>query len=527
MNNSPSLSPTSIVAECSGDTLTLHQEGSVWTSGDVRVELAPQGANAFSVRIASPTVPLLCVRLDWAEPQNPDSRFLGDAWERTYGDAGWRSLADSGDMPWYYLENSPGGHTTGWGVLTQPNAFASWRVRPEGRTLTLDLRAGGQPVRLGARTLEAVTVLRYEGAPGASAWQAGRDFCRALCPNPRFAKEPVYGYNDWYCAYGHNTAENFLADAAAIVACAEGCVHRPYVVVDDGWEPNSATPEGGYGPWDSSADSFGMSMPDLAAKIVELGAKPGLWYRPLHAWDDTPEGQRLLDDPRHIDPSVPETEARIREEVARFRDWGFRLVKIDYLTADMNGTVWGMSLGERVIPSDAIRWRRDDRTSAEVVKALYTAMREAAGDDVVIIGCNAINHLAAGLFEVQRIGDDTSGREWERTRKMGVNTLAFRSIQERAFFAPDADCVGLVEEGDVPWEKNRQWLDLVARSATPLFVSWKRRLLTPQVQDALREAFRLASDPRPTGEPLDWFDTPTPTRWHFCHFGGETKTYEW
>ncbi|PYT32182.1 MAG: hypothetical protein DMG58_10690 [Acidobacteria bacterium] len=43
----------------------------------------------------------------------------------------------------------------------------------------------------------------------------------------------------------------------------------------------------------------------------------------------------------------------------------------------------------------------------------------------------------------------TSGRDWNRTRRMGVNTLAFRGVQHGAFFATDADCVGIMAA--VPW----------------------------------------------------------------------------
>ena len=138
---------------------------------------------------------------------------------------------------------------------------------------------------------------------------------------------------------------------------------------------------------------------------------------------------------------------------------------------------------------------------------------EGTGDDVVIIGCNALNHLAAGLFEVQRTGNDTSGKDWSWTRNHGVNTLAMRGIQDRAFFAVDADCVGLAEKGAVPWELNRQWMDLLGRSGTPFFVSWRRQLVGPEVRKALAEAFRRASSDRPTIEPLDWQEVRTPNQW--------------
>ena len=104
----------------------------------------------------------------------------------------------------------------------------------------------------------------------------------------------------------------------------------------------------------------------------------------------------------------------------------------------------------------------------------------------MLIGCNTIGHLSAGIFEVSRTGDDTSGKEWDRVRKMGVNTLAFRMPQHGAFFAVDADCVGQTAANSIPWEKNRQWLDLLAHSGTPLFVSFKRGSVTPEQERASR-----------------------------------------
>jgi len=143
---------------------------------------------------------------------------------------------------------------------------------------------------------------------------------------------------------------------------------------------------------------------------------------------------------------------------------------------------------------------------------------------MVIIGCNALDHFAAGLFEIQRTGDDTSGREWERTRKMGPNTVGMRTIHHGTFYASDGDCFGLTKTDAIPWRLNSQWLDLVSRSGTALFVSWKRELTTPEVRDALETALRRAAKVQPVGEPLDWMEHLRPVRWRF---GDEERTYCW
>jgi alpha-galactosidase len=78
----------------------------------------------------------------------------------------------------------------------------------------------------------------------------------------------------------------------------------------------------------------------------------------------------------------------------------------------------------------------------------------------------------------------------------------------------------------VPWRLNRQWLDLVARSGTALFTSWKRSLAAdPEVARALGAAWKTASRPMSTAAPLDWMETPRPRQWRFGD--GCRATYGW
>ena len=159
-------------------------------------------------------------------------------------------------------------------------------------------------------------------------------------------------------------------------------------------------------------------------------------------------------------------------------------------------------------------------TTAQAVRGLYETISGAAGS-AQVIGCNTIGHLGAGIFEIQRTGDDTSGRIWERTRRMGINTLAMRMPQNRVFYDCDADCVGLTREVD--WKMNRQWLELLAKSGTPLFVSVDPDIATEEHRKALREAFAIASKRRKEGKPLDWQDNLCPEIWDF---EGERREFD-
>jgi alpha-galactosidase len=130
--------------------------------------------------------------------------------------------------------------------------------------------------------------------------------------------------------------------------------------------------------------------------------------------------------------------------------------------------------------------------------------------------------LSAGLFELNRIGDDTSGREWARTRKMGVNTLGFRMLQHGYFYAADGDCVGVTK--DVSWDHTRQWMELVAGSGTPLFISAQPEVVGAEQRTLIRESFSLAARQLPAGEPLDWMTNPQPARWKL---DGNIRTFDW
>jgi alpha-galactosidase len=105
---------------------------------------------------------------------------------------------------------------------------------------------------------------------------------------------------------------------------------------------------------------------------------------------------------------------------------------------------------------------------------------------------------------------------------MGINTLAFRMHQHGAFFSHDADCVALTPF--TPWRESKQWLELVANSGTPLFLSVKPGSLDAVQTEAVRNAFRIASMPLPAAEPLDWLRTTCASRWKF---GDREAEFDW
>jgi alpha-galactosidase len=375
--------------------------------------------------------------------------------------------------------------------------------------LWCDLRNGGRGVQLGSRELyigEVVTRSYLDSSP----FEAARQFCQLMSPKPRLPKSIIYGGNNWYYAYGHSSASDILQDSERIASVSDSNTNRPWMVIDDGWEPNPVA-----GPW--RGNSKFPDMPKLAADMQKIGVKPGIWMRPLFTRDPIPPSSMLR--PFTLDPTVPAAADQMQKDLRTVISWGYQLVKHDFSTFDLFGR-WGFQMGAEITDSNW-NFRDRTRTNAEIIRSFYLLLRQAAGD-TMLLGCNTVGHLAAGLFEIQRIGDDTSGRDWNRTRKMGVNTLAFRLPQHNSFFAVDADCVGLTKQID--WRLNRQWLDLLARSGSPLFVSIAPDALGPEQRSAIRDAFQMASVPQPVAEPMDWLTDNQPQHWMA---GNKNLDYDW
>ena len=130
------------------------------------------------------------VTLRW--PVNLDrGDFLGDAWERGYGDLSWQKLCPERIFPWYLLVREDG-RTDGYGVETGCAAMCSWRTDGTVLELSLDVRNGGSGVILQGRILTAAVLVSREGKPDETPFTAAQAFCRQMCTAPRYPREPIY-----------------------------------------------------------------------------------------------------------------------------------------------------------------------------------------------------------------------------------------------------------------------------------------------------------------------------------------------
>lgn len=499
----------------------------------VSAEESAEGSPYEAVEITSSEA-VKGVKVRWTYEWPEKVRFLGDAWERGYGDLEWRGMSGRRIMPWYFLAAVPG-KTLCFGVMVQPSAMCYWQADSEGVTLYLDVRCGGKGVLLEGRTLHAAKIVCEkfsESREGGAAqevrggcaenltYEAAHSFCGRMCPNPVLPKYPVYGSNNWYYAYGKSSEKEILADTGELVKLTKGAVNPPFMVIDDCWQEHHRLDEYNGGPWRKGNDKF-PDMAGIARKMKDMGVRTGIWVRFLLNEDEAIPDEWRLSHNQCVDPSHPEALRYITEDVERICKWGFQLIKHDFSTFDLFGK-WGFEMNP-LVTEDGWSFYDRHRTSAEIVKDFYEAIYNTAKPyDTLILGCNTIGHLGAGLMQLNRTGDDTSGLNWERTRCMGVNTLAFSLPRHGTFYHIDADCVGIT--GDIPWELNRQWAEVIAMSGTPLFISAKPGVLNEKEEEELHQIMLKASGQEHHMVPLDWEDTDCPRIWGEAE---ETAVYRW
>lgn len=504
-------------------TVTAKWENDDYNLDDINVKLN-QDNEHLAIFLTAQTSKVKWIKLRWNNLSwDKNVRFLGDAWERGYGDMEWKGMNPNRFMPWYFCAKSEA-KSICYGVKVRPSAMCFWQVDSLGMTLFLDVRCGGRGVNLKGRVIKLADVIACE-MRDCTSFEAMQEFCGQMCEDPILPKYPVYGSNNWYYAYGKSSESEILADCDYILNLTKDIENKPYMVIDDCWQEHHRLNEYNGGPWTKGNEKF-PDMKALADKLVQKGVRPGIWVRLLLNEDENIKNEWRLSHNNCIDPTNPEALNYIKEDIKRICNWGYTLIKHDFSTFDLFGK-WGFQMSP-LVTDDGWHFYDDSLTSPEVVKLLYKAILdasvEASNGETLILGCNTIGHLGAGYMHINRTGDDTSGVIWERTRFMGVNTLAFRLPQHGKFYEIDADCVGI--DGGISWSMNKQWADVLAQSGTPLFISVRPNILNETEKQELHEILKVASKQEYHVIPVDWEETTCPEHWQDKDHDIDCK-YQW
>ena len=464
--------------------------------------------NEASITVLPSTSPIRRVKLRWRGDMSDVLLVLGDSLERNYdisqGNvregqvAMWRGVSPEMRLPWYFHVYD-GEKLNSFGVKTGADAFCHFNVDEKGITLWLDLRSGGVGVDLKEPLLCARLVCK-EGEVGKDPYLEARDFCKKMCEKPVLPKSPIFGVNNWYWAYGKVTHDIVMDETDNLMDMCRDAKSTPYMIIDDGWQVNrhEYLPGQNYigGPWTGGNKGF-PSMETTADYIKAKGAIPGIWFRPLLTDKISNPDMRspFQDDCKGgviIDPSHPDSLELVKEDVRRIVGWGYRLIKYDFSSFDIIGR-YGRADGDPALFDRT-------KTTCSVIKNFYKTIADAA-DGAEILGCNTINHIAAGILSAQRTGHDTSGRNYEITRA-AASAAMIRLPQNNTFFSADPDCAAFTAR--VPIDANLDFLELCAITGVTTLASVTPGIIKGDDMKRIRRIYEIASYGGLDAKPVNW-----------------------
>lgn len=248
------------------------------------------------------------------------------------------------------------------------------------------------------------------------------------------------GWCSWYFFYDRVSEQDVLSNLEVMKR-----EHHPaeYVQIDDGFQ--SCT-----GDWLTANARFPRGMAPLAAEIRAAGFRPGLWLAPLVLHEqsatlrDLPElalhthggelhlVQSWLGRCAVLDCTHPRTEQWLAHVIRTVvDDWGYVYLKLD-------------ALAFAVCSAARVRYHRPGTTGPGNLRRGLAIIREAAGDDVFILGCTCHFGPAVGLVDAMRVGPDVKAL-WEAgphpSVKHAMRTTLQRSWMHRRLFVNDPDCL--------------------------------------------------------------------------------------
>ena len=341
------------------------------------------------------------------------------------------------------------------------------------------------------------------------------------------------GYCTWYSKpHGGAADEKSLAQLATFVHDKLEPFGFNVVQIDDKWQIRNRdfTTHKPNGPYPSG-------MKATAERLRGLGLTAGIWFIPF-GWDpESPTFDGHQDYFVHradgslyevkwagtcLDMTSPGARKLLHDTVSRMtHDWGYKYLKIDGLWTGMATKI--------LYPNPAVR---DDQigdavfhdasaTNIQAYRAGLKLVREAAGDDVFIDGCNVAQNMRTlagsyGLVDGMRVGRDI-GASWEKI--LPSMTMASRLyFYHGRVWHNDPDCLMLREP--LTLAQARAWGSWIAISGQLNLVSeW----LPGLPEDRLEIVKRSMPSTGLCGRPIDLFEEPDPRIWKLSSGTGDAR----
>lgn len=343
----------------------------------------------------------------------------------------------------------------------------------------------------------------------------------ALENNARRNQQVRTGWCSWYHAF-ESVSERFMMNNLEWASSNRTRLPLEIIQLDDGYETE-------VGDWFAWKKTFPSGLEGLSSTIQEADFMPGLWLAPFVAKRRSeivrrrpewilrnrfrlPANPGFLWDsfPYVLDVTHPGVMDHLRDLMMEFtQEMGYEYLKLDFLYA-------GALPGVRYNPT---------LTRAQGLHQALQNMREAAGDDVELLGCGCPLGSGIGIFDVMRIGPDVAPR-WKPSHwgmevlldtekgmpsaRNAILTTINRLPMHQRWWINDPDCLLIRSTDTYLSEAEVQTLaSVIAMSGGALIISDD---LPSLIEERVNWLARLIPPTPHTARAVDWFDTPSPSK---------------
>ena len=459
----------------------------------------------------------------------PDTaqNVLTDEWERCYGLAGVQNagravtIQSAWDM---HLFDSAKDLACTLSYFQIPNSKMSITIggtdqQRSSMSVRCDTHSGRRGVLLRDRVrfeLSEIMVRMHHG----SCFSALETYARLVARRNNVPPPPVIpvGWVDWYFSKARTTEDDVLKNLDFIARELKE-FGLEYIQIDSGWQLGVETTPPPHnviagGPWMPNS-KFPHGMKWFAEEIRKRGLKPGLWVRPFHSIDGSPERVKHPDwfnEQGQMDFSHPGVRSAAGDIISLLtNEWGFEYIKYDFPSFDLFGA-WGPTLFED--HSAHAETHNPEETNITAYRNALAGMSGAAKGKAHLLACNSVMPATIGEAQVFRIGDDVG--DWERTFRYGVKSVSARYYANGVFWTNDPDCL-LVRE-PFTLDQARMWASLIALSGGAVFISEYLPNLPLERLDIIKKAIPVYRNDRtgyPFGRPLDLLTSNPASCWDF------------
>ena len=219
---------------------------------------------------------------------------------------------------------------------------------------------------------------------------------------------PPSGLCTWYYYY-QNVNQTEVRHNAEWIAKNLKDYGAKYVQVDDGWQAETKEGRHGSRDWTGVDKAFPDGMASLAAHIKSLGLTPGIWIAPHGQSNEDvvkkhpgvfmfkPDGTSASESWEGkwlVDPSVPETQAYLKELFTTMVKWGY-----DYFKIDGQPTVVGEF-------NRAKAFMKNPGEADLLYRTTLDSIRSAIGPNRYLLGCWGLPLEGVGIMNGSRTGGD-------------------------------------------------------------------------------------------------------------------------